>query len=221
MGKINLSNFLHELSDGIFQINRGLFFTLRELFVRPGPSIRDYLEGKRKNHFKPVAYLFTLSTIYFILSRFFESSTLANDFIVGFSNVNEGSKGLIASIDRLQWFAENLSFAMLALVPLTALASYLAFLGSGYNYLEHFVLNAYITGQQIIFYGIASLLSVVIDSNDLLDTFLILLSIAYNFYVFWQFFSKLNRVGVVFRSILYYFLFMIFLTISTALIVYT
>ncbi|MCB0631023.1 MAG: DUF3667 domain-containing protein, partial [Lewinella sp.] len=41
--KINLPNFLRELSEGVFQINRGFFFTLKELFVRPGYSIRAYL----------------------------------------------------------------------------------------------------------------------------------------------------------------------------------
>jgi ascorbate-specific PTS system EIIC-type component UlaA len=61
--KINLPNFLHELSDSIFQINKGILFTIRELFVRPGESIREFIKGKRKYHFKPVAFALVMSTV--------------------------------------------------------------------------------------------------------------------------------------------------------------
>jgi hypothetical protein len=61
--RINLSNFLSELSEGIFQINKGLFYSVKELFLRPEYNIRAYLNGKIKNHFKPIAYVFILSTV--------------------------------------------------------------------------------------------------------------------------------------------------------------
>ena len=68
VGEINLSYFLQEMTDSLFQINRGFFFTMRELFIRPGESIREYLSGKRNNHFTPIAYVLTLSTIYSTIS---------------------------------------------------------------------------------------------------------------------------------------------------------
>ena len=36
--KVNLPNFVRELSDSVFQINKGFFYTLKALFVRPGHS---------------------------------------------------------------------------------------------------------------------------------------------------------------------------------------
>jgi hypothetical protein len=32
--------------NGIFMINKGFFFTIKELFTRPGHSIREYINGK-------------------------------------------------------------------------------------------------------------------------------------------------------------------------------
>ena len=52
--KLNLPNFLTEVSDSVFQLNGGLFYTIKELFVRPGHTIREFLIGRRKGHFKPI-----------------------------------------------------------------------------------------------------------------------------------------------------------------------
>ncbi len=36
-----------EILNSIFQLNSGLLFTLKELFTRPGHSIKAFIEGKR------------------------------------------------------------------------------------------------------------------------------------------------------------------------------
>jgi hypothetical protein len=157
VNRINLPNFLSLLSNDVFQINKGLFYTLKELSVRPGHSIRDYLLGKRKKYFPPIAY------------------------------------------------------TILMLLPVYSLASYLAFLRSGFNYLEHFILNAYVVGQLAIFHSTSSLLGLVARNNDFWVLITVGISIAYTFWVFWQFFSEKSRVGVLLRSILTYLLNLIFL----------
>lgn len=210
--RINLHNFLSEISSSVFQINKGLFYSMKELFVRPGHSIREYLSGKRKNHFKPIAYAFTLSTIYFLLSQFLESGTFMNDAIEGFLNSSSTTpEGDTHELAILNWFAKNYAYTVLMLLPLFSLASYLAFLRSGYNYLEHFVLNAYITGQQAIIYSFAAILSLIINNHDLLASSSLYISIAYTVFVFWQFFSKQSRIAIVLRSILTYALYLIML----------
>lgn len=46
--RIDLPNFLTEVSDSVFQINRGLFYTIKQLFTRPEYSISKFLNGKEK-----------------------------------------------------------------------------------------------------------------------------------------------------------------------------
>lgn len=62
----------HEIGHGLFHAffhaDKGLLFTIRELTTRPGKTIREYLEGKRANHFNPLLFLIltgTLSTFIF------------------------------------------------------------------------------------------------------------------------------------------------------------
>lgn len=64
--KINLPNFIEEFSSTVFQVNRGLPFTIKELFVRPGHAIRDFIEGKRKKYFKPILLTLSYCQLYII-----------------------------------------------------------------------------------------------------------------------------------------------------------
>jgi hypothetical protein len=209
--KITFSNFLEELSASIFQINRGIIYSSKELFIRPGHSIREYLGGKRKDHFKPIAFAFTLSTVYFLLSKYGESSTVINDFLVGWSGVSDDFND--NQLVVLDWFARNYAYTMLLLIPLYSLASYLSFRKAGFNYLEHFVLNAYITGQQAVFYSLAAILGLFTSYDETLNSILAIISIIYTVFVFRQFFSDRSRTAVMLRLLLTYFLYLIMITI--------
>ncbi len=216
--KINVPNFLKEVSGSLFQINRGLLFTIRELFVRPGLGIRNYLEGKRKPYFKPIAYAFTLSTIYFLITRLFGSETFINAFATGWSNgaTNEEIEG--KGIQMLDWFIGNYGYTVLLLLPVFSLASHLAFRKFRLNYLEHMVLNAYITGHQAIFSSIFAVLMGLVGDNDILEIVGLTVSIGYATWVFWQFFSEASRLGILVRTLLTYVLYLLLATIFTGLI---
>lgn len=209
VGKISLSNFMNEVAEGVFQINRGLFYTLTELLTRPGLSIKEFLNGKRKDHFKPVAYVLAFSTLYFLISRLVGENTWMNDVIFGFSEGANDSKSGIEIPSILIWLSENFAYATLILLPLFSFASYLSFLGSGRNYLEHIVLNSYVTGQQALFYSFFLILKIFI-TNKYLEVIPVFISISYTFWVFWQFFAKGNRIINILRSILTYVLYLIF-----------
>jgi hypothetical protein len=214
--KVNFANFVSELSRSIFQIDRGLFYTMKALFVSPGSSIKAYLGGRRKYHFKPIAYVFALSTIYFLLAKWVDNNTFVNDFIQGYSGHHEESGEVLNQSAVLNWFAQNFAYTALMLLPIFTFASWIAFLGTGYNYLEHFVLNAYISGQQALFYAITSLISRVVGDDSFLSSATLFISVVYLFIVYWQFFSETGRVAIVFRSILTYGLYLFLLSLFSA-----
>lgn len=218
VARINLPNFLRELTEGVFQINRGFFHTLRALFVRPGLAIREYLAGKRKRHFKPIAYALTLSTVYFLFSQLTETGTLANDFAKGYANGLDLSDSKNNQMATLEWFAKNYAYTTLLLLPVFSLTTFLAFRNTGYNYLEHVVLNAYITGQQAIIYAIAAILIFITKQEDLFVNTALVISVGYAFWVFWQFFTQPSRVGVVLRSMLSYLLFVLMMGLGIMVI---
>lgn len=220
--RITLTNFITELSDSLIQVNRGLLFTIKELTIRPGYSIKDYIKGKRKNYFKPIAYALALSTVYFLISKLTDDSTFLVDLLEGFNNgfTDSGARNTELPNKLLlaaNWFTNNFAYAAILLIPLHALATYLAFFKSGFNYLEHIVLNSYIVGQQAIIYSIFILISQVfkVDFLDLIDFIILVL---YAFWVFWQFFSEESRKYVILRSMLAYILKLIIILILLPLV---
>lgn len=211
--KITLSNFIKEATNSIFQIDRGFFHTMLALFTQPGESIKAYLTGKRKYHFKPIAYVLTLSTIYFLISQSLEQATFINDAVAGFASGASDTKRGTEYIPLLEWFAKNYAYTILMLLPIAALASYLSFLKAGYNYLEHFVLNTYLAGQLAIIYIVFTLLSLSGIHEDILVSIMLFASVTYTFWVFGQFFDTYSRIGVLLRSILTYVLYLLIVSV--------
>lgn len=58
----------HNLFHAFFHADKGLLFTIKQMVIRPGIAIREYIEGKRAYHFNPLLFLIlagTLSTFIF------------------------------------------------------------------------------------------------------------------------------------------------------------
>lgn len=215
--KVNFENFANEISESVLIVNKGFFYTLTQLFKNPGKSIREYLDGKRKKHFKPFTYVLLLSTIYFFISSITGLNTWVNDFFVGFlpDSIDENAKVEIPPL--LKWFSENLAYTNLLLLPIFSLTSFIAFRRYKRNYLEHIILNAYLAGQQTIFYAIFLFISLFIQA-EFLDIIPSLISFFYITWAFYQFFSKGNFVTHLLRTLLAYMLYLI--GISGMLFVY-
>lgn len=212
--KITLSSFLEELSESVFQLNKGFFYTVKMLFLNPGNSIRAFLKGKRKPHFKPISYALTLSTVYYILSKFLDCKTWMNNFIESFANGAKSSSVDNEVLYLFTWLSNNFAYTTLISIPIFSLASYLLFIKEKFNYLEHIVINAYIIGQQAIIYSL--FLFVTSFTNNLFFESLSFFGcVGYNFWVYWQIFNTGNRILNVLRTTMVYFInFILFFIIS-------
>jgi Protein of unknown function (DUF3667) len=76
--RISFHYLLHDIQHGFLHLDKGFLFTAKELFTRPGSSIREFLQGKRVNHFKPISLVIILAGIYSLLSHLFEFNIFSN-----------------------------------------------------------------------------------------------------------------------------------------------
>jgi hypothetical protein len=42
--------FWHDVQHGLFHFDKGMYYSAKELYWRPGHSIREFIEGKRVSH---------------------------------------------------------------------------------------------------------------------------------------------------------------------------
>jgi hypothetical protein len=201
--RIDSQHVIFDLPNSLFQINSGILYTIKNLFTRPGESINEFIEGKRKNHFKPIAFLFITSTIFLLIN----SLTNQDKFAIGnfsfiqhfFEPFQTGwqeaalSEGTNAPYPNpMIWISKNFTYFFMFLVPIFSLASYLIFKKSKFNYFEHVVLNSYITGQQMVIYSIMVLLafSIGIQDSQFFYTLTWFVGFTYLFWAYQQFFRN-------------------------------
>ena len=203
--RVNAHYVFSEIPNSLLQLNRGFLFTAKELFVRPGHHIREFLEGKRKNSYKPISYLLLTSTLYVLTSLLLEKNTFLSDIVTGFKSGIEESKD-VSDTYILDWMTDNQIYLPFLILPLYSLATYVVYIKSKFNYFEHLVISFYITGHQILFYFIFTLI-VWLDNLVLLTP--ITLGIIFNYWAFNQFFSEKSTFKNFILVSLSYFIFLI------------
>ncbi|BDD09296.1 hypothetical protein FUAX_17280 [Fulvitalea axinellae] len=206
--KIDFKYLADELANSVFQINRGLFFTIKELFLKPGVTVREFLEGKRQRHSKPLAFLLLTSTLYVLGLLLVGKNTYHGELMEGVLSGFDRPEDASVIISFFHWLAKNHAYAMLLFLPVFSLASFWVFFRSEYNYLEHLILNVYITGEQSMIYLVGSLCVLVFD-NYIMQLLPALVGIGYNFWAFKQFFKGGNAFTRMLLTVLTYSLFII------------
>jgi|TARA_B110000211_G_C13905292_1_gene475876 hypothetical protein len=209
--KINYSYLIDEISNNILQVNRGIFFTIKELSIRPGHSIREFLNGKRKQHFKPIAFVLLTSALYVLVTFLLNEKTFLGSVFSGMVRAltETGSeKSMTANI--LSWLSNNFNYSSLFLLPFFSLASYISFRKEEYNFFEHLVLNCYLTGQQTLIYLISTIIiSLLKVESYYFPAFTLLITILFTFWTFNQFFYNrkiFSKTLLTFTSYVLYFL---------------
>jgi len=189
---------MHDLSHGILHVHGGLFYSARELFTRPGHAIRDYIEGKRVRHYKPISMLVVLATFYGLFYYTFEIDMFLgkSDNLFDYKMVNE-------------WIGHHFPIIILLQLPIFALSSYLVFRKQGYNYYEHVILNSFYSAQKVWFRMFVLLVLVVINKKDHfseISNWLFFPELLLMVWSYGQFFKNMPRVTVFWKTLLALFI---------------
>ncbi|MBT1450161.1 DUF3667 domain-containing protein [Glaciecola sp. XM2] len=203
------------MSDAVFQLNRGLFFTIKEMTLHPAASITQYLAGMRTRYSQPITYAFTLATLFFLMTKLMGSTTFIDQLFEGYTNAaNDEQSGVSDSMQALiEWFSSNYAYTTLLLTPVYALSSYIAFANAKRRFLEHVVLNLYITGHQSLIYGASIFLALTGIRQDIVELMTLLFSMTYAIIVFTTFFKKKHVILMLLQALLTYALSIVFISL--------
>lgn len=128
--------FAHDFIHGIFHFDSGFLFTIKELFTRPGHSVREFIQGKRAKHFNYFTAVILLLTITYFVSKWAK---------VELTEVFTSSVGLSRVIK------DYVKLTTLITVPIYALFSYLIFKKTKQNYTENIVINMFLLVGMLVF----------------------------------------------------------------------
>lgn len=137
--RIDKKYILDEVQYTFLHANKGLLFSVKNILKNPGKTAREFIDGNRVNHYKPILLAFVLCGIATVIS----SKLVDMNEIM--SEVNGSNKQINAKVmgEVAHFFEHYYSMIMMALVPFFALTTKIPFRKWGHNYYEHIVMNAY------------------------------------------------------------------------------
>ncbi len=186
----------HDLVHGIWHIDKGILFTIKELLTRPGHSIREFINGKRVGYFNVITLLIIIAGLLLFAGKYSD---------VSFVDITSENLNTVENL--IQHFSENHpKEALLLTIPFYTIFSFLWFRKAKLNLSEHFILNAYKTVAELIITLFFTLVTIFYTNPTGLMLIYVLASLSYLVYTFWyykQFFSDYgySKRSLIIRSL--------------------
>ncbi len=183
--------------DAAFSVNAPLFITLKLLLVNPGIVLREYLEGKRKKYYKPVAF-FILTTVAYLLIRSAIGFDPFSDTVVVVEDTQDGQlltkarDFMLFNIDKLLFF-----------FPFTLALFSKLFFYKKYTLAEFLAVSFYLTGMYTLFTTLNMFL--VVWGKKELQPLGMLVMLVYFIYSMVSFIQT-KRIATILKSILVFIL---------------
>lgn len=154
--RIDRKYLVEELQYTFLHVNKGFLYTIKSIIKNPGKTAKDFLDGHRVNHYKPILLAFLLAGI----SSFVSLKMLNLDELMLNSLNDPNQQASKQQVSDVMNFMSNYnSFIMMLFIPLVAVFTKLAFNSKGHNYYEHVIMNtfgqsAYLLLMILVFYPI-------------------------------------------------------------------
>lgn len=140
----------------LFNFDRGIFYSVKELFTRPGQSIRIYLSENRNKLVKPIFYIIVTSLFYTLCNHYFH-------FEDGYVAYLDSKKS--ATTEIFKWIQGNYGYANIIMSIFIALCIKLFFRKFPYNFFEIMVLLCYVMGTGMLIYSLFGIIQGLTKSN--------------------------------------------------------
>jgi Protein of unknown function (DUF3667) len=184
--RITFKHFVtHDLLHGVWHLEKGILFTLKEALVRPGKAALNYISGKRIRYYNVFYLTLLIIGLNLFISHYYDQ--LSHHY---FGTIDYSSRNKTGN--ALDTFLTNYSKLLLfSVIPLFAFNSFILFRKKKLNLSEHFIIAG------MIFLGVLSIATIAIiisflyfinyidiiaNISDYITPLLILLFIVKNYY---------------------------------------
>lgn len=144
LNRIDGKYILSELTR-VINFDKGIFFTIKELVVRPGQSVRDFIHKDRNRLVKPVIFIILTSLIYTIAEQVFHFED---------KYVTAGGFGESATTVIFGWIQANYGYANILMAVFIALWIKLLFRKYDHNFFEILILLCFVMGVGMLIYTV-------------------------------------------------------------------
>lgn len=126
--------FMHDLLHGVWHIEKGILFTLKQALLRPGFSALEYIQGKRIKYYNVFYLILIIIGLTLLVNSIYDKMLFEYLNVVKEPASSEDGKYM----DK--FFSEYAKLIIYAFVPLFALNSFVIFKRKKLNFSEHLII---------------------------------------------------------------------------------
>lgn len=146
--RINGHYIKHEIQH-LFHFEKGIFYTIKELLIRPGKSVRTFLTENRSRLMKPIVFIIVTSLIYTLVNQYFN----IDDQYVNYEKVKLKKNRIIQ-----KWIQDHYGYSNILMGALIAFFVKLFFRKYNYNFYEILILLCFVMGIGMLIFAVFALL---------------------------------------------------------------
>lgn len=139
---------LHEI-EHVLHFERGILYTIRELLVRPGQNIKNFINENRSRLVKPVIFIIVASLIYTLISHFFHIEE-------AYIKYDDATKGTEVNVIN-DWIQSHYGYANIIMGVFIAFWLKVFFRKYDYNFFEILILLCFILGMEMLIFSVSAL----------------------------------------------------------------
>jgi len=149
VARINAHYIIHEI-EHVLHFERGILYTIKELLIRPGQNVREFIAENRSRLVKPIIFIIITSLIYSLISHFFHLEE-------GYVNFTEANQAAATSI-IFNWIQNHYGYANIIMGIFIAFWLKLFFRKYDYNFFEIVILLCFVMGMGMLLFALFSIL---------------------------------------------------------------
>lgn len=177
--RIDSKYVLHEIVH-VLHLEKGIFFTIKELILRPGGTVRNFISTDRSRLVKPVIFIIITSVIYSICSHLAPHSE---------EHYTPLEKSILSDLKVVSdWIQHHYGYANIIMGIFITLWLKLFFRNYTFNFFEILVLLCFVMGIGMLLLSLSSIVEAL--SGLHLSLITQILSVIYCSWAIGQFFDK-------------------------------
>lgn len=142
--RIDKHYITHEI-EHVLHLERGILYSVKELLISPGRSVKHFITEDRSRLVKPVIFIIVTSLVYSLLNHFFH----IEDEYLEFNEKQQSTTGLI-----FKWVQEHYGYANIIMGVFIAFWAKVFFRRYGYNLFEILILLCFVMGMGMLFMAV-------------------------------------------------------------------
>jgi len=208
--RINIKEIISNFFSTNLSLNSPLLLTIRLLINNPGKIYREYISGKRKTYYRPIAFFLLFTGIFLILRSVIDFDPLEDVFL---NNGKENLSGLENEIETTARLMEKNINNILFLLVFSIAFNLKLFFSKKYNLAEYISIGFYIVGL----YTVSKILTMFIGKYtwfpvDNLELVIVFILIFYSTFSLFQKRDLIHIIKYLFVSLLSLLLYFILST---------